>query len=183
MILIKNVRLSYPALFKPSGMEGQEAKFNATFLIPKDSDTVKQIEAEIERVAKDAFGKAADNIIAKQNSGDRAILKDGDNKLNKDGEVAEGYAGNFYLKAANKFKPKVVNRDRTELIESDGKPYGGSYVNAQIDVWPQNNKFGKFINVKLLAVQFWEDGDSFGGGSAADVDAFETADVADDGEW
>lgn len=181
MILIKNVRLSYPSLFKPSAMEGQEPKFNATFLMSKDSEAAAQIEAEIKRVAKEAFGDSAENIVKKQNSGDRRLLKDGDTKLTKDGEQAEGYAGNYYLKASNKTKPRVVNKDRTDLSEDSGKPYGGCYVNAQIDIWAQNNKFGKFINVKLLAVQFWEDGDSFGSASTADVDAFDAAE--DDGDW
>lgn len=182
MILIKNVRLSYPSLFKASGMEGQEPKYNATFLIAKDSDTAKQIEAEIERVAQEAFGDSYKAIIKKQNSGDRRLLKDGDTKLTKDGDPADGYPDHFYLKAANKVKPRVVNRDRSELTEEDGKPYGGCFVNAQIDIWAQNNKFGKFVNVKLLAVQFWEDGTSFGGASPVDIDAFEAAET-EDGEW
>lgn len=182
MILVKNVRLSYPSLFKPSGVPGAEPKYNAVFLIEKDSDTAAQIEAEIQRVAEETFGKGAEAILKKQNSGDRQLLKDGDTKLNKDGEPADGYPGHYYLKAANKAKPKVVNRDRTELSEVDGKPYGGCYVNVQLDFWPQDNKFGKFVNVKLLAVQFWEDGPSFGGGSTADIDAFDVAEDGDD-EW
>lgn len=182
MIVVKNVRLSYPSLWKPSGVEGSEPKYNATFLIEKDSDAAKQIEAEIERVAAEAFGKSSEAILKKQDSGDRRLLKDGDTKLTKEGDPADGYPGHYYLKAANKQKPKVVNRDRSELGEADGKPYGGCYVNVQLDFWPQNNKFGKFVNVKLLAVQFWEDGASFGGGTAADIDAFDAAEDGDD-EW
>lgn len=173
MLLVKNVRLSYPSLFKPSGFEGQEPKFNATFLIEKGSDTAKAIDAEIKRVAKEGFGDKAKAILDKQNAGDRRLLKDGDEKLNKDGEQAEGYSDHWYLKATNKSKVKVVDRDRSELCEEDGKPYGGCYVNVQLDFWAQKNKFGNFINVKLLAVQFWEDGDSFGGASQADISAFE----------
>jgi len=184
MLLIKKVRLSYPSLFKATGFEGQEPKFSATFLIEKGSSVQEQIEAEINSVAEETFGKGYAAILKKQNTSQRQLLKDGDEKLNKDGEQADGYANMVYIKGSNKQKPKVVDRDRTELQETDGKPYGGCYVNAQIDIWPQNNKFGKFINVKLLAVQFWEDGDSFGAASVADVDAFESADVmSDDEEW
>lgn len=174
MILIKNVRLSYPALFEPSGMEGQEPKFNATFLFPKGSATEKQIRAEIERVAKEQWGDNAINVLKKQQGdANRRVIKDGDDKLTSEGEVAPGYTGMNYIKASNKTRVAIVDRNHSELIASDGKPYGGCYVNAQLDIWPQDNKFGKFINTKLLAVQFWEDGDAFGGGSRADISAFD----------
>lgn len=182
MLLIKNVRLSYPSLFKPSSFNGDNPKYNATFLIEKGSDTAKQIEDEIKKVAKQAFGDKASAILSKQDAGDRRLLKDGDDKLDKDGNQSDGYSNHYYLKATNKNRVKVVNRDRTELEEQDGKPYGGCYVNAQIDVWAQNNKFGKFVNVKLLAVQFWKDGDSFGASATANVDAFDIAED-DDQDW
>lgn len=181
IVMLKNVRISFPALFQPSGMPGQEPKFNATFLIEKGSENETKVRDVIKQVAKQAFGDKAKIVLDKQAGTDREILKDGDTKTNSDGEKLAGYDGNYYLKASNKTKVRVVGRQKEDLHEIDGKPYGGCYVNAQIDIWPQNNKFGSFVNCRLLAVQFWADGEAFGGGSAADIDAFETAedDLAD----
>lgn len=178
MLQLKNVRLSYPALFAPSAFGDGEPKFNATFLIEKDSEQHKALMAEIRSVATAAFGERAKDIVMKQDASQRKLVKDGDGAdgLTQDGEPKDGYAGHIAIKASNKAMPKVVGRQRQPLTEADGIPYGGCYVNAQIDIWPQDNKYGKFLNVKLLAVQFWADGDSFGGGARADLDAFEDGD-------
>jgi hypothetical protein len=183
MIVLKNVRLSYPALFAPSAFGDGEPKFNATFLIEKDSEQHKALMAEIRKIATDAFGERARDIVGKQEASQRKLVKDGDGPdgKNQDGEEKDGYAGHVAIKASNKAAPKVVGRQRQPLTEADGIPYGGCYVNAQIDIWPQDNKYGKFLNCKLLAVQFWEDGDSFGGGARADLDAFDADDGGDVG--
>lgn len=185
MIMLKDVRLSYPSLFYPSAFGDSEAKFNATFLIPKDSEQHKALMDEIKRVAKEAFGEKAKDIVLRQEQSQRKLVKDGDGPdgKNQEGEEKDGYAGHIAIKAANKAAPKVIGRQKQPLTEADGVPYGGCFVNAQIDIWAQDNKYGKFINCKLLAVQFWRDGDAFGGSSRADMDAFDESDDADGGAW
>lgn len=181
MHMLKRVRLSYPALFAPSAFGDGEPKYNATFLIEKDSETHKALMEEIKRVAKEAFGDKARSVVEKQEASQRKLIKDGDGPdgQTQDGEQKDGYEGHIAIKASNKAAPKVVGRQRQVLTEADGIPYGGCYVNAQIDIWAQDNKYGKFLNVKLLAVQFWEDGDAFGSAARADLDAF---DADDDGD-
>ena len=52
-IRIKNARLSFPSVFKRSVFNGEEGKFEATFLFPKsDTDTYDKIMAEIEAMKK-----------------------------------------------------------------------------------------------------------------------------------
>ena len=184
MILLKNVRLSFPSLFKATSFNGEgEAKFSATFLIPKGSDQEKQVNDEIKRVAVEAFGDQAKVIVERQNAGLRKLLRDGDGTegFTADGEQKNGYSGHLFIKGSSKTAPKVVGRSRQPLTEADGIPYAGCMVNVQLDIWAQKNQFGKFINCKLLAVQFWEDGERLGGSSAADVDAFDKAD--DEEDW
>ena len=65
---------------------------------------------------------------------------------------------------ATKARPRVLDRDKSPLTQSDGRPYSGCYVNVSIDIWAQDNKFGKRVNAKLLAVQFHADGEAFSGG-------------------
>ena len=51
---LKNVRLSFPSIFKRSEFNGQEGKFEATFLINKEQqkDLIKEIEAKIALIQK-----------------------------------------------------------------------------------------------------------------------------------
>lgn len=105
-------------------------------------------------------------------------LHDGDEKAEY-----EGFPGNFFLNAANKARPAVIDRDRSPLIQADGRPYAGCYVNAVIDIWAQDNNFGKRVNASLGGVQFLRDGDAFAGGGVAAPDDFddisEGADASD----
>ena len=70
-------------------------------------------------------------------------------------------------------RPLVIDADKSPLTEQDGKPYSGCYVNASIELWAQDNNYGKRVNASLSGVQFFRDGDAFAGGRAADVDDFD----------
>jgi hypothetical protein len=70
-----------------------------------------------------------------------------------------------------------VDRDRSLITEDDNKLYAGCYVNAIIELWVQDNSYGKRVNANLLGVQFFKDGEPFADGvkaSADDFDVFET---------
>ncbi len=84
------------------------------------------------------------------------------------------------LNASNKARPLVLDRDKTPLTAADGKPYSGSYMNVSLEIWAQDNNFGKRINATLKGVQFVGDGDSFGGGAPASPDDFEDLAVGED---
>jgi len=191
MIILKNVRLSFPTLFKATSFQDQgEPKFSATFLIPKGSEAHKTVEAEIKRVASEAWGEKAKSIVDRQNASQRKLLKDGDtvDGETQDGERKNGYEGHMAIKGSSKSAPLVIGRQRQPITEESGIIYGGCIVNAQIDIWAQDNQFGKFLNCKLLAVQFWADGEAFGNASRADASAFDaeedsTAFDADDTPW
>lgn len=87
----------------------------------------------------------------------------------------------MYVSARSKTRPSVFDQQRQELTESDGKPYSGCYVNASIELWAQDNDFGKRVNAQLRGVQFLRDGDAFGGGARpADADEFDEIAVSDD---
>ncbi len=178
MILLKKVRLSFPHLFKADAFNGEGTpKFSATFLIPKGSEAAEAIEKEIRAVATATFGDKAKGVVERQNASNRRLLKDGDTAdgLDKNGDQREGWAGHLAIKGSNVRQPVVVGRDRKPITEEDGIIYGGCWVNAQLDIWAQKNQFGSFVNCKLLAVQFWEDGDSFGTAASADLSAFDEA--------
>jgi hypothetical protein len=167
-IILKNVRISFPSLFKKGSFNGEETKYESTFLLDKveHADSIAEIKAQIAGLVKTSLKGA--KVAA-----DKICLRDGD-------EVEyDGYAGCYSIKCSTKKRPIVIDRDRSPLTEDDGKPYGGCYVNASIDLWTQNNAWGKRINCTLLAVQFAKDGEPFADGATGDVNDFDMLDDDD----
>lgn len=186
-VTLKNVRLAFPKLFeaKPVG-QGKDQYFSAAFPIDPKSENHKALEAAIEAVAKEKWAAKAPGILATlREKGDIGYkhkpLKSGE------GEVYDGFEGMFSVNASlneTKGRPLVVDRDPSIVLQAkDGRPYAGCYVNGVIDVWAQDNAYGKKINVQLKGIQFVKDGDAFGSGGAATSDDFDTiADGADAAE-
>ncbi len=106
----------------------------------------------------------------------KSALKDGDDKAKFD-----GFAGNYFIAASNDSRPTAVNRDKTPLTAADGVIYSGCYVNAKVDMWPQDNSWGERLNTDFLGIQFVKDGDSFTAGSApANPEEFPDLDAGGD---
>jgi hypothetical protein len=161
-IKLQNVRLSFPSLYTKASFNGETTKYEATFLIDKaaQKDLVAQIASAIkEKVAVDLKGAKL--------GADKVCLKDGD-------DIAyEGYAGCYSIKASNSKRPMTLNRDKSPAAESDDVFYAGCYVNAVVEIWTQNNAYGKRVNASLLGVQFAKHGDPLGGGAGASESDFD----------
>lgn len=165
-IKLTNVRLSFPSLFRKAVFNGEETKFEATFLINKDTqaDQIKTLQDAInEKLKTDLKGAKL--------AADKICLKDGDT-IDYD-----GYSGHMSIKASNAKRPMVIDADKSPLAEDDNKLYAGCYVNAIIELWAQNNNYGKRINANLLGVQFARNGEPFGDGVTVSADDFETVDL------
>jgi len=178
---IENVRLAFPEIWHPKAIEGGAARYSACFIIDPKSKAAKDIAAAMEAAAKEKFGDKAPQVLAKLKADKRVAFRTED-RVNKDGEVYEGFEGMFSLNASNKIKPLVVDANKAPLSEEDGRPYGGCYVNAQVEIWAQNNpdpKIGRRINCTVLGIQFVRHGDAFGGARVASVDAFDSLEPVD----
>lgn len=161
-IMIQNARLSFPSLFRRANFNGEDTKFEATLLLDKDAHADK-----IEEIQKAMAAGIKDNLKGAKLPADKICLRDGD--------LAEydGYEGHMSLKASNNKRPMIVDADKSPLTEDDGRPYAGCYVNAIVELWYQNNNYGKRVNANLLGVQFAAHGEPFGaGGSSATLDDF-----------
>lgn len=169
---LNDVRLAFPSLFKatsPKGSDGGAAAFSATFLLAKNHPRVKEIKAEMLRVATEKWGAKTPAIYKAMEAQLKLALHDGDEKAEYD-----GFSGNLFLNSRNKTRPSVFDGKKIPVDESSGIVYGGCDVNAIVEFWAQDNDFGKRINAQLLGVQFLRDNDSFGGGSkAADEEDFD----------
>lgn len=167
---VKDVRGAFLALHEAkafAGSEGDKA-FSGSFIIAKDDPQIKVINAAIDAVAKEKWADKAPGILKLMRQSDKTFLHDGDMKENY-----EGFPGNFFISCRNKSRPLVVDRDKTPLTEADGKSYSGAFYHVVLDVWAQDNKYGKRVNATLKGVQFVKDGDAFSGSAPASADAFE----------
>lgn len=169
IIKLQNVRLAFPSLFEAKTVNGEGAPaFSAAFILPKNHPQLKEIEAALKEVADAKWGPKATAIYTQMKAQDKLCLHNGDTKADYD-----GFPGNFYISARNKSRPLVVDRDKAPLSSADGKPYAGCYVHASIELWAQDNSYGKRINASLRGVQFFKDGDAFAGGAPASEDEFD----------
>jgi hypothetical protein len=163
------VRLAFPVLFEARTVNGEgKPAFSASFLLDPADPQVKALNQAIEQVAKDKWGAKAGDILKQMRAQDKVALHDGDLKANY-----AGFPGNLYVSARSATRPLVIDKDKSPLTEQDGKPYAGCFVNASIELWPQDNNYGKRVNASLRGVQFFRDGDSFAGGGAASEDEFD----------
>lgn len=169
-IMLRDVRLAFPSLWKPTApRSGGEAAFSASFLMPKNHRQLVELDNAFKAIAKDKWGLKADAILKALKQGDKLCLHNGDSK-----SEYEGFEGNMFVSARSKVRPTVFDQQRQELSEADGKPYSGCYVNVSLELWAQDNSYGKRINAQLRGVQFLRDGDAFAGGSRpADADEFD----------
>lgn len=169
-VKLANVRLAFPALFEAKTVNGEGAPaYGASFLIePTDKANISAINKAIDAVAAEKWGAKAAGHLALMRKTDKVALHDGDLKAQY-----AGFAGMMFVSSRSAARPLVLDKDKTPLTAQDGKPYGGCYVNATVELWAQDNKYGKRVNAQLLGVQFFADGDSFGGGAVGSADDFD----------
>ena len=184
-VFLKNVRMSFPKLFKKEAATAEGTpKFGGAFLIdPGTSDgkmNIKKCKAALKEVMVDKWKK---EVTLKQ--GRCMAFMDGDGCISDStGEVYGGYEGMMVVNAKNGKRFPVIDRDKTPLTEEDDKIYGGCYVNAVVRFYAVDDKEkgGKGIFASLEAVQFKADGEAFGA-APIDVDSyFEDESFEDDGE-
>jgi hypothetical protein len=172
-IKVQNARLAFPKLFVAKAVaDGDEPNFGASLILdpsdPGNAKTIAEIDKAIDQVAKEKWGAKTDTIIKLARKTDKVCLHDGDLKAQY-----AGFEGMRYVSANNKMRPVVVNKDTSPLTAQDGVVYAGCYVNATIELWAQDNKYGRRVNATLLGVQFVRDGDHFAGGSTGSADDFD----------
>jgi hypothetical protein len=163
--IVKNARLSFPDLFEAVQYQNQGPfNYRTTFLVPEDAAQKDEIKAVIKQVAKDKWGPKADAVLKAIISAGKVCFTDGNEK------EYNGYAGSWALVATRNQdagRPMVVDRAKNPLSAGDGKIYSGCYVNGVVEIWAQDNSFGKGIRATLVTVQYVKDGESFGGAAPA----------------
>jgi hypothetical protein len=170
-------RLAFALIWEPKQFNGVgESAYSAAFILdPKTQQAeINKVVEAIKTEAAETWGEKAGEILTMLKAKAHLCLQDGATKARHD-----GFAGNVFVSARNKARPEIVGKDKSRLTRADGKPYAGCYVNTSLEVWAQDNGYGKRINAKLLAVQFARDGKAFSGGEGYTDNDFG---VVDDGD-
>jgi hypothetical protein len=152
VLVVSNVRLSYPHLFKPwaKNPEKETPKYSGRFLLDKttQAEDIKALQKHIKGLMEEYFKGRIKN--------DALFFRDG-------GDTGKPEQENMWLIAANEERPpQLLNRNKKPVKESDDLLYAGAYVNVMIRPWKQTNVHGKRINANLLAVQYVKEGERFG---------------------
>jgi hypothetical protein len=172
--MLRNVRLSYEHIFTPSKFDDtQEAKYSATFIIPKDHADLPAVKRAFYEAGQEQF--AADFNGKGWPKGYTCSLKDADVDTDGNGELlAEknpAYKGCYILEANSTRRPVAVNRNKAAVTEEDGIIYSGCYVNASLAAAGYTfGKVKKGVKAYLNGVQFVKEGERFGADASADFD-------------
>ena len=176
-IAIPNARLAFPDIWAPRVPDegGGKAKYGGLFIISPSAPVVAELRNAFAAVAKEKWGTKADVILKAIIGQDKTCLHEG----NVTKSQYNGFQDMLYVSARTEQRPTIVDRNRTPLTQADGKPYSGCYVTALVELYAQDNKYGKRINAQLRGLQFSADGDAFAAGTPAAEDEF--ADLGDQG--
>lgn len=163
-VKLTDVRLSFAeGIYQPKRVNGEgDPKYSGSFVMEKTHPAVKLISDAIREAAKEKWKDKADATLAQLKAQDKLCLHDGATK------DYDGYAGNVFLSASldpAKGTPLVTNRRGQPITAGkEGAPYSGCYVVASVEIWAQDNDFGKRVNAQLRWVQFFKAGDAFAAG-------------------
>jgi len=168
--MLKNVVLAFPALAEPQSFGEGEPAYGAKFPIKPNSEQHKAIEAAILAEATEAWKEKAASVLKMLEEDGKVAFTKKVYRSKKTGEAYQGFEGTHYLSTRNaKTQPSVYNAYGDEVdgkanIERDA--FSGAVVNASIEIWAQDNKWGRRINCSLRGVMLTGEGENFGGGSS-----------------
>lgn len=184
-VLLRNVRVSFANLDRPfqdsKNDKGEKVpgKYGARGLIYDDSDeaaeNIRNMEDAIDDVIYEKWGKNPPKIKK-----DKLCLRDGNE------EDYDGYEDAMYVAASSDDPPELITKYKDEDGHwgkaRPGQIYSGCYANMLVQVWAQDNDYGKRVNARLKAVQFVSKGEAFGNSGPVDVDEAFSSIAAEEGE-
>lgn len=161
--IIDSKTQAFAGEMNPDSAKGRESGFS--WVTPRDAISSAIIDAA-KRQPK--WGEKFMDVIKQLKAADRLPVHDGEAKADK-----PGYAGSIYINSSNEVRPQVTNsRTGGQLEAKDGVIYSGCRAYVTLDIWAQDNSFGKRINASLLMVSFLGDDERISGGATATADDY-----------
>lgn len=197
VIKLKGARLSFAKIWEPKAFhEGQTKRFEASFLIDPSSKAgqaqIATILEQAEIILEEKFnGKIPKSLEFGFGWADGTPVEIAGNKYHHKVMDYDGYEGMFFVTSANTVRPVIIDNKfeggaPVPLVEADGRPYSGCYVNGTITLWTQDNAFGKRVNGNLRGIQFLKHGDAFGvkpADAAEEFDDIEDVEDENGADW
>jgi len=160
-------RLSYANLNQPKSINGGDARYSVSVLIPKsDTKTLNAVKAAIQAAYDEGQAKLKGTSKSVPTlAALKTPLRDGDAERPDD----EAYQGHFFLNANNKDKPGVVDINRNPIFDTS-EIYSGIYARCSLSFFAFNSNGNKGIACALNHVQKVRDGESLGSRTRAEDD-------------
>ena len=174
---------------RPQALGEGEPASGGKLAIKPGSEKHKALEAAIAAEADGAWKDKAESVLKMLEEDGKVAFTKKVYRSKKTGEAYQGFEGMHYLSTRNaKTQPSVYDQYREQLKtkgEIERQAHSGAIVEAMVEVWLQDNKWGRRINCSLRGIKLTGEGENLGGGSSpASADEFsapaKAADDADD---
>ena len=177
VILVSNVRLSFPHLAEPQRQvietTGKERiSYNCELIMAQDHPAFAKFMQVYANMALEKWKEHAQAVMQMiQSERKLRCFGRGEEKVNKKTfQPYDGYAGNVYITVGRDTPPQIIQADGTPIDPNNTmayqqltrRMYGGCRVNAAIKPWLQENKYGRGVRCDLVAIQFANDDKAFG---------------------
>jgi hypothetical protein len=177
-IMVKNVMLGFPALAEPQSLGDGEPAYSVKLPIQPGSENEKLIEAAIVAVAEEQWNDRAAAVLSMLKEDGKICYTKKVYRSKSTGEAYDGFDNHYYLSARNaKTQPTVFNEygeQLSKISDIERQAYSGAIAKGvSLEIWAQDNKWGKRINCTLRGVMLSGEGERKSGGSApASADEF-----------
>lgn len=176
-------RAAFLRIDKPEKFQGTgEPRFSASIIIDPASPSHQKVKDAMLAAAAKQWGESkAEAAVKALTKGLKTAYIDGDTKPD-----VMGFEGNWVIQAHAKANtpPALVKTVGGKNVRLDRETqtdiYSGCYVNAIVELWAQDNQWGKRINAQLAGLQFVRNGEPFSGGRPAAADDFDTVEGDED---
>ena len=172
VIMLKNVTLAFPAIAEPDQVGDGKPAYSARFVIdPSDKANIEAVEAALREVATLKWKDKAPEIQKMLEEEKLVCFSKSEYRSRKTGKTYGGFEGMYHIGTrSEKTKPTAVDRTGAEVTsgpEIERMFYSGCKVHAKVELWAQDNGFGRRLNATTLGVMFAGEGQHFGGGAGA----------------
>lgn len=163
-VYLKEVRLSYPHLTeKQKANEEAEPKYSCDFLFDPETKAGKRNVRLIEAAMDEACMKEFKKPFAKMRfKDDRCCYFSGDDVFDSNGNPKDGHEGMMVIKASNKKRIDLRERDKSPIDPEESPFYGGCYGEAILRLYGTKKGGSPGLFASLELVRFTKNGDSFG---------------------
>jgi hypothetical protein len=161
-VITGKVRFSYANIWEPKSINGSDAKYSVSLIIPKnDKKTLADVKVAIEAARQDGKAKFGGKIPANL----KLPLRDGDAERPED----EAYKNSYFINANSKDRPGIVDKAVKPILDQD-EVYSGCYGRASIIFYAFNTNGNKGVACGLQNLQKLTDGDALSGRAKAEDD-------------